>query len=126
LLEKLAQQYEAEKIGPLFLNIDSRLTSVRSPEDISESLIKALTTEKLQKVEKYIGWSRFRSLVSSLGIKIKWSSSLPFFESTLEADLSKDFRRDAENLNLTITKYENLLTTLELLPTKPVIVIGMF
>ena len=107
----------------MFLYINSRLTLVRSPEDISESLIKALTTEKLQ---KYIGWSRFRSVLSSLGIKIKWSSSLPFFESTLEADLSKDFRGDAENLNLTITKYENLLTTLEPLPTKPVIVIGTF
>jgi hypothetical protein len=90
LLKELAQQYEAEKIGPLFLNIDSRMTSVHSPEDISESLINVLTTEKIQKLEEYIGWSRFKSILSSLNIIIQWSSSLPFLKGALEAELAKD------------------------------------
>ncbi len=106
----------------MFLNIDSRLKSVRGPENISESLINVLTTEKIEKLEKYIGSSRFKSILASLDIKIKWSSSLPFLKGALEAELAKD----KGNLTLTIRKYAEILNVLEQLPTKPVLVIGTF
>lgn len=97
---------------------------MRSPEEISKTLIGELTTEKLEKVEKYIGRSGFKSLLSSLDIKIKWSSSLPFFKVDLEAELAKGLKKDGENLELTINKFNKLFTVLGPLPTKPVIVIG--
>lgn len=126
LLETLAQQYAAEEIGPLYLNIDSRMTPVRSPEEISTALVDVLTTEKFQNIKKYIGFDRFKELLSSLDIKVavKGSSSLPFFDSELQLELAKKLQKDEGNLTLTIKKYKKLLTALGPLPTKPVIVIG--
>lgn len=114
LLEELRQTYEAEKIGPLFLYIDSRLTPVRSPEALSKALSNALGTGQLQRLANYTRLSM--PLLSSISI----NAGLVTF--SLETLVSKLFRMDGK-LEPTIKKFDKLLTVLEALPSKPVIVI---
>ncbi len=76
------------------------------------------------KIKKYIGQSRFKSLLSSLNIKVKWPLSLPLFSGVLAAQLIEELEKDWKNLDLTIAKYENILEVFKGLPTKPVIIIG--
>jgi hypothetical protein len=123
-LQELAGQFEADETAPPFLYINSRQVSVDGPEAISKALTSAFTTEKIQRLENYLGLSRFLSLLSSLKIKIKWSASLPFSKSGFEAELAKDLEKDATNFELTINKYKAILEALKPMPRKPVIVIG--
>ena len=67
---------------------------------------------------------KFISLLTSLKIKVRLSSSLPFFKSDLEAELAKELKEDQGNLESTINKFDKILEALEPLPRKPVIVIG--
>ena len=124
-LQELAGQFEADKTAPPFLHIDSRVAPVRTPAEVSKALANVLSTDKIQKIEEYIGPSRFRSLLSLLEIKIKWSALIPILNGTLEAELAKDLKKDEGNLELTIEKYKHILEALKKMPKKPVLVIGM-
>ncbi|KAG7673868.1 hypothetical protein KSW81_007051 [Nannochloris sp. 'desiccata'] len=123
LLEELLRQYEQQNIGPLFLKIDARFTPVRSPDEVSKALVSKLDTVKIERIKNSIGRNRFISLLTSLKIKVKLSSSLPFFKSDLEAELAKELREDEGKLEPTINKFDKILEALQPLPRKPVIVI---
>ncbi|KAH7619809.1 hypothetical protein NADE_008093 [Nannochloris sp. 'desiccata'] len=123
LLEELLRQYEQQNIGPLFLKVDARFTPVRSPDEVSKALVSKLDSGKIERIEKSIGRNRFISLLTSLKIKVKLSSSLPFFKSDLEAELAKELKEDEGKLEPTINKFDKILEALQPLPRKPVIVI---
>ncbi|KAG7673480.1 hypothetical protein KSW81_006689 [Nannochloris sp. 'desiccata'] len=123
LLKELLRQYEQQNIGPLFLYINSRKTPVRSPDEVSKALVSKLDSRKIERIKISIGRNRFISLLTSLKIKVKLSSSLPFFKSDLEAELAKELREDEGKLEPTINKFDKILEALQPLPRKPVIVI---
>jgi hypothetical protein len=123
-LKELLRQYEQQNIGPLFLYINSRKTPVCSPDEVSKALVSKLDSQKIERIKKSIGRNRFISLLTSLKIKVRLSSSLPFFKSDLEAELAKELKEDQGNLESTINKFDKILEALEPLPRKPVIVIG--
>ncbi|KAG7674368.1 hypothetical protein KSW81_000028 [Nannochloris sp. 'desiccata'] len=123
LLEELLRQYEQQNIGPLFLKVDARFTPVRSPDEVSKALVSKLDSGKIERIRKSIGRNRFISLLTSLKIKVKLSSSLPFFKSDLEAELAKELKEDEGKLEPTINKFDKILEALQPLPRKPVIVI---
>ncbi|KAG7671184.1 hypothetical protein KSW81_003323 [Nannochloris sp. 'desiccata'] len=123
LLKELLRQYEQQNIGPLFLYINSRKTPVRSPDEVSKALVSKLDSRKIERIKKSIGRNRFISLLTSLKIKVKLSSSLPFFKSDLEAELAKELKEDEGKLKPTINKFDKILEALQPLPRKPVIVI---
>ena len=94
------------------------MTPVRSPEEISKTLSKALDSNLSQ---SFTNFARSGiSLLSSLSLNIGLATI------SIESLLSKVVRREGENLELTITKFEKLLNVLKPLPTKPVLVIGTF
>jgi hypothetical protein len=115
-LETLAQQYAAEEIGPLYLNINSRKTPVRSPEEISKTLSRALDSNLPQSFTNFA--RSYIPLLSSLSLNIGLATI------SIESSLSKVFRTDGEKLELMIERFNKLLTAFGPLPTKPVIVIG--
>ena len=123
-MKELRRQYNAQEIGPLLLYIDSRVTSVRNPDELSKVLIDDLEACYIQNLEKYIGRPRLKELESSLKIKFKWLSSPPFFKGGLDAELAREMKEEKGDLLRTILKYRELLKALESLPRKPVIVIG--
>ena len=95
-----------------------------SPEAIAKALVSKLDSQKIERIEKSIGRNRFISLLTSLKIKVKLSSSLPFFKGDLQAELAKELKEDEGKLELTINKFDKILDSLQPLPRKPVIVIG--
>ena len=122
-LKELERQFEADETAPPFLYIDSRSTPVRSPEGVAKALVNALTVEKIQRIEKNLGRDDFVHLLSSMGIKMKWAASLPFF-GRLDVELAKELKKDEEDLTLTIKKCKNILEAMKPLSRKPVLVIG--
>ena len=121
-LKELERQFEADETAPPFLYIDSRSTPVRSPEGVAKALVNALTV-KIQRIEKNLGRDDFVDLLSSMGIKMKWAASLPFF-GRLDVELAKELKKDEEDLTLTIKKCKKNLEGMKPLSRKPVLVIG--
>ena len=115
LLMELIRQYAAEGIGPLFLYINSRVTPVRNADEVSKALTNALGPGKLQRLANYT--------ISSMSWLSSISINAGLITFSLETCLSKLFRMDGK-LEPTIKKFVKLLTLLEALPRKPVIVIG--
>ena len=97
---------------------------MRSPDQVSKALVSKLDTVKIGRIKNSIGRNRFISLLTSLKIKAKLSSPLPFFKVDLEAELAKELKEDEVKLEPTINKFDKILEALQPLPRKPVIVIG--
>jgi hypothetical protein len=123
-LQDLEAQFDADDTAPPFLYIDSRYTPMRTPEEFSRAFFKAFYTEKIHKIEEYLGLSRFMSLLSSLKIKTKLAASNQFFQAGLEAELAKNLEKDEGNFELTLEKYKKILEASRSMPRKPVLVIG--
>ena len=117
----MAAAFEADQDAPPFMYINSRLTSVRTPEHISEALCDLLTSPSmLQKVRVV-----FQRIVVKFGTELKapsigWGKASVSFQ-----DLVNFLKDDPGNLHKTIKKSAVIFEALDSLPLKPVLVIGM-
>ena len=115
LLKEVIQQYEQQNIGPLVLYINGRVTPVCTPDEVAKALVSVLELGKVKNIMSYV--SNSLPLLSSISI------SAGLVTISLGELFTKLSGREV-NLESTINKFDKILKALDLLPRKPVIVIG--